>query len=90
LPFASTDPQEFGQEDPATLQRTEVSGFPLLVTVARKDCVAPSSTLEELAETETAMSLETVTLAVADLEESAWLVAVTCTVPPEGRPVGAI
>jgi hypothetical protein len=37
-----------------------------------------------------AMSLETVTPAVEDLEESAWLVAVTCTFPPGGRSAGAV
>jgi hypothetical protein len=36
------------------------------------------------------MSLETVTPAVEDLEESAWLVADTCTLPPEGRSAGAV
>jgi len=36
------------------------------------------------------MSLETVTPAVEDLEESAWLVAVTCTFPSEGRSAGAV
>jgi len=36
------------------------------------------------------MSLETVTPAVEDLEESAWLVAVTCTFPPGGRSAGAV
>jgi len=36
------------------------------------------------------MSLETETAAVEDLEESAWLVAVTCTFPPWGRSAGAV
>ena len=36
------------------------------------------------------MSLETVTPAVEDLLESAWLVAVTCDFPPGGRSAGAV
>ena len=66
------------------------SGLPLLVMEARKDCSAPSSTEEETGKSEMAMSLETVRLAVEDLEESAWLVAVTCTFPPGGRSAGAV
>jgi hypothetical protein len=58
--------------------------------VAWKDCSAPSSTEVETGESETAMSLATVTPAVEDLEESAWLVAVTCTLPPAGRSAGAV
>jgi len=43
---------------------------------------APSSTLAVPGEIETLMSLKTVTLTEANFEESAWLVAITCTVPP--------
>src|SRR5579859_1735864 len=57
---------------------------------ALKDCSAPSSMEEETGESETAMSLEMVTLAVEDLEESAWLVAVIWTLPPAGRSAGAV
>ena len=64
--------------------------MPVLVTVAWKDCSAPSSTDEETGESETAMSLETVTPAVEDLVESAWLVAVICTFPPGGRSAGEV
>ena len=64
--------------------------MPLLVMVAWNDCRAPSSMEEETGESETKMSLETVTPAVEDLEESAWLVAVTCTLPPAGRSAGAV
>ena len=66
------------------------SGLPLLTMEARKDCVAPSSTLEIFGETETEMSLAMATLATADLLGSAWLAAVTCTMPPEGRSAGAV
>ena len=53
-------------------------------------CFAPSSTLATFGEIETDISLAIETLAVADLALSAWLVAVTCTVPPEGRSKGAV
>jgi hypothetical protein len=36
------------------------------------------------------MSLSTVTLAVAAFVESAWLVAVTCTVAGDGKSAGAV
>ena len=67
-----------------------VSGLPLLEMDARKACAAPSSTLAVPGEIDTLMSLEMATLAVANFEGSAWLVAVTCTVPPWGRSAGAI
>src|SRR5436190_15867375 len=57
---------------------------------ARKDCSPPSSMEEEIGESETEMSLEIVMPAVEDLEESAWLVAVIWTLPPEGRSAGAM
>ena len=64
-------PQLFGQAGPERLQRMAGSGLPLLAMLAWKDCSAPSSTEEETGESETAMSLETVTPAIEDLEESA-------------------
>jgi len=68
----------------------EGSGLPLLVIVAWKDWSAPSSTEAETGKSETAMSLEIVTPAVEDLEESARLVAVTWSFPPGGRSAGAV
>ena len=75
---------------PERLQRMVWSGLPLLVMEAWKDCRAPSSTLEAAGESETEMSLVTVTPAAEDLVGSAWLVALTCTVLPGGRSVGAV
>ena len=88
--MASTAPQLFGHAGPERLQRIVGSGLPTLVIEARKDWSAPSSTEEETGERETAISLETVTPTVEDLEESAWLVAVTCTFPTGGRSAGAV
>ena len=90
MPLASTAPQLLGQAEPERLQRIAASGFPLLVMEAWNDWSAPSSTKEEPGESETEMSLEMVTPAVEDLEESAWLVAVICTFPPVGRSAGAV
>src|SRR5208337_4298908 len=87
--FASTVPHELGHEGPATLQRMPGSGSPRLWMRAWIVCFAPSSTLATFGEREMETSLEMLTLAAPNLEESAWLVAVTCTVPPEGRSVGA-
>ncbi len=75
---------------PLTLQRTAVSGWPLLVITARKFCVAPSSTLAAPGKIVSATSLVTVIAAVADFVGSAWLVAVTCTVAGEGKSAGAV
>ena len=66
------------------------SGLPLLAMVAWKDCRAPSSTLEAAGESETEMSLVTVTPAAEDLVGSAWLVALTWTVLPWGTSAGAV
>src|SRR5258708_39233905 len=44
LPLASSVPHAEGQAAPEMLQRTAVSGRPLLLTVARKLCAAPRST----------------------------------------------
>jgi len=83
-------PQLFGQAGPERLQWMAGSGLPLLAIVAWKDCSPPSSTEEETGESEMAMSLDMVRPAVEDLEESAWLVAVTCTLPLTGRSAGAV
>ena len=88
--MAFTLPHELGHAEPETLQRMVGSGLPLLEMEARKACTAPSSTFTVPGEIVTVMSLEMVTLAVANFEESAWLVAVTCTVPPWGRSAGAV
>ena len=90
MPLVSTLPQLPGQAVPERLQWMVRSGLPLVVIVAWKACSAPSSTLEMLGEREREMSLVTVTAAVEDFVASAWLVAVTCTVPPEGRSAGAV
>jgi hypothetical protein len=52
--------------------------------------VLPNSTAPEAGETDIPTSLETVTLALLDFVLSAWLVAVTCIVPPGGKSAGAI
>lgn len=90
MPLASTAPQLFGHAGPERLQRTAGSGLPLLVMEARKDCNAPSSIEEETGESETEMSLEMLTAAVEDLDESARLVAEIWTFPPVGRSAGAM
>lgn len=88
--MTSTLPHEPGQDEPERFQRIAGSGLPLLETEARKACAAPSSTLTAPGEIATVMSLEMATLAVANFEESAWLVAVTCTIPAWGRSAGAV
>lgn len=75
---------------PARLQRTAVSGCPLLMTFAWNACVAPSSTLAGFGASDSVISLVMVTLAEADLVASAWLVAVICTVAVAGRSAGAV
>src|SRR5277367_1341747 len=72
------------------LQRTEVSGWPALLMVARKGCLAPSSTLAFGGASAIAMSLVIVSSAVADFVVSASLVAVTCTIADAGRSAGAV
>lgn len=57
---------------------------------AWKLCVLPNSTAEETGVTAMATSLETVTFALLDFVLSAWLVTVTCIVPPGGKSAGAI
>lgn len=90
LPLESTVPHAPGHAAPDKLQRTVVSGWPLLVTLTWKRCMAPSSTLAGLGVRDSVMSLVTVTLAVADFVASAWLVAVICTVGGAGKSAGAV
>ena len=90
MPLESTVPHEFGHAAPDKLQRTVVSGWPLLVTLTWNRCVAPSSTLAGFGVNDSVMSLAIVIVAELDLVLSAWLVAVTCTVVEEGKSVGAV
>ena len=90
MPFESTVPQAAGHAAPPRLQRTAVSGWPALVMAARNACVAPNSTLAPGGEIAIAMSLVIVSDADPDFVESAWLVAVICTVAGEGRSPGAV
>ena len=71
LPLASTKPHGDAQLAPETFHRTAVSGWPLLVMLGWKICVAPSSTLLVVGLSEMAMSLTIVMLALADLLGSA-------------------
>ena len=90
LPFVSTVPHARGHAAPDSVQRTALSGWPLLVMFAWKVRVAPSSTETTLVPSAIWMSLVMVTLALADFFASAWLVAVTCTTGEEGRSAGAV
>ncbi len=90
FPLASSVPHAEGQAAPEMLQRTAVSGRPLLLTVARKLCAAPRSTPAVAGVSATARSLVMVTVAVADFVASATLVAVICTVTDAGRSAGAV
>ena len=65
------------------------SGCPLLVTVARNACAAPSSTLVEVGVNQSAMSLTIASALLPNFLASAWLVAVTCTGAGDGRSIGA-
>src|SRR5260370_27238480 len=89
FPLASSVPHAEGQAAPEMLQRTAVSGRPLLLTVARKLCAAPRSTPAAPGVSAMARSLVMVTVAVADLVASATLVAVICPVTDAGRSAGA-
>jgi 3-mercaptopyruvate sulfurtransferase SseA len=89
-PLESTVPQAVGHAPPDKLQRTVVSGCPLLVTLTWKACVAPSSTLAGFGVSASVMSLVTVTLADPDFVASALLVAVICTAAGAGRSAGAV
>jgi hypothetical protein len=67
-----------------------LSGCPLLDTDARNDWALPKEMLILPGINDTEMSLVMLMLTVANLEESALLVAITCTVPPWGRSAGAV
>jgi hypothetical protein len=67
-----------------------VSGCPLLVTVVWNVCIAPSSTLAGFGVKLSVMSLVIANMAVPDFVESAWLVAVICTVAGDGKSAGAV
>src|ERR1700719_5130026 len=66
------------------------SGLPVEFTIAANGRAAPSSTGIVCGDTETEMSLVTVTRAVALLELSAALVACTVTEPVAGRSAGEV
>ena len=86
----SIEPHPDGQDEPDTLQRTELSGCPLLDTDARNDWAPPKEMLTLPGINDTEMSLVMLMLTVANVEESALLVAITWTVPPWGRSSGAV
>ena len=75
---------------PETIQFKARFGLPAEVTVAANGLAAPSSTGIACGETETDMSLVTVTKALALFELSAALVACTVTEPVEGRSAGEV
>lgn len=90
VPLESTVPHAPGHAAPDKLQRTVVSGWPLLVMLTWNRCVAPSSTFAGFGVRDSVMSLVTVTLAVADFVASESLVAVICTVAGAGKSAGAV
>jgi hypothetical protein len=73
---------------PLTLHVTAVLELPL--TVAVNCCVCPTRTDMVVGETLTETPCVTVAVACADLVESAALVAVIVTLPPEGTAAGAV
>ena len=88
--MASSEPHATGQAGPEMLQRIAVSGWPLLLIVARNDRAAPSSTPVALGLSDIAMSLVTVSVAVANFVRSLLLVAVICIAGASGRSAGAV
>lgn len=90
MPFASSEPHAVGHAEPEKLQRTAVSGWPLLLIAAWNICVAPSSTPVALGVSKMVMSLRIVMVAEACLVASAILCAVTMTVADVGRILGAV
>jgi hypothetical protein len=90
FPWASTAPHALGQPAPETLQRNVLSGCPELATIALNACNAPSSTPVMLGVICTTMSLVIAALALSDLVGSAALVAVTRTLPGDGKSAGAV
>ncbi len=75
---------------PPRLQVTAAEGLPEAVTTALTCCVAPAGTVALAGETVTLTSLSISTLAEADFDGSAALVAVIATVVGEGRTCGAV
>src|SRR4051812_26087723 len=89
LPRVSTVPHSDGHTAPERVQRTAVSGCPLLPIDAWKFWTAPSSRLAEPGVSATVRSLVIVTAALADFAGSAWLAALISTVATDGRCAGA-
>jgi len=69
LPLLSIEPHPDGQDKLATLQRTALSGCPLLDTNARNDWGPPKEMLTLPGVNDTEMSLVMLMLTVANLEE---------------------
>ena len=91
VPAGSTAPQAAPAHPlPDTTQLTARSGLPAEFTVAANGRAAPSSTGIVCGDTETEMSLVTVTTAIALFELSAALVAWTSTEPDAGRSPGEV
>src|SRR5260370_7945296 len=85
----STEPHAVpAQAFPDTIQLTARSGLPAELTIAAKALAAPNSTGIACGETETAMSLVTVTTADALFELSATLIACTIICPEVVKLVG--
>lgn len=68
----------------------EMVAFPRPQKAAVKICVWPRATLADAGEMEFAVAQATVTVALADFEGSATLVAVTVTAAGEGTTNGAV
>jgi hypothetical protein len=91
VPVGSTVPHAAPAHPfPEMTQLRARSGLPAELTVAMNGRAAPSSTGNAWGETETDMSLVTVTAAVALLELSATLVACTVTESGTGRSLGDV
>ena len=91
VPAGSTAPQAAPPHPlPDMTQLTARSGLPAEFTDATNGRAAPSSTGIVCGDTETEMSLVTVTPAVALFELSAALVAWTITEPDAGRSPGEV
>ncbi len=91
VPAGSTAPQAAPAHPfPKTIQLTARSGLPAEVTFAANGRAVPSSTGIVSGDTETEMSLVTVTMALALFELSAALVACTVTEPAAGRSAGEV
>lgn len=91
VPAGSTAPQAAPAHPlPETIQLTARLGLPAEATVAANGRAAPSSIGMVSGETETEMSLVTVTTALALFELSAALVACTLTDPVAGKSPGEV